>query len=101
MTTVNKHIISRLIPITIFFLTLYTALPYVKPGIPFLHSLDSTPLRWSISIMILAVFFLARYSFYDKRNEDNMILIWIYLLWNAVCIIRGAFAAECIGIGKH
>lgn len=94
MTTVNKHIISRLIPITIFFLTLYTALPYVKPGIPFLHSLDSTPLRWSISIMILAVIFLARYSFYDKRNEDNMILIWIYLLWNAVCIIRGAFAAE-------
>ncbi|MDD4697432.1 MAG: hypothetical protein PHR52_07840 [Fermentimonas sp.] len=94
MTTLNKHIISRLIPITIFFLTIYTALPYVKPGIPFVASLDNTMLRWGVSILILIVFFLTRYSFYDKRNEDNMIIIWIYLLWNAVCIVRGMFVAE-------
>lgn len=94
MTTLSKHIISRLIPITIFFLTIYTALPYVKPGIPLASSLDNTTLRWGISILILTVFFLARYSFFDKRNEDNMIIVWIYLLWNSVCIIRGMFVAE-------
>ncbi len=94
MTTINKHIISRLIPITIFFLTIYSALPYIKPGIPFVASLDNTTMRWGISIMILIIFFLTRYSFFDKRNEDNMIIVWIYLLWNAVCIIRGMFVAE-------
>jgi hypothetical protein len=94
MTTLNKHIISRLIPITIFFLTIYTALPYIKTGIPFVTTLDNTMLRWGVSILILIVFLLTRYSFFDKRNEDNLIVVWIYLLWNAVCIIRGMFVAE-------
>lgn len=94
MNIVNKQIISHTIPITIFLLAIYSVMPYLKPQIPMVASLNNTTFWWGISILILTVFFLARYSFFDKRNNDNMLIVWIYLIWNFVCIIRGAFAAE-------
>lgn len=56
--------------------------------------LDNTVLWWGISAFILIGFFLSRYYFFDKRNTDNMMIIWIYLLWNVMCIVRGMFVAE-------
>ncbi len=94
MNTVNKQIISRLVPISICLLTIYSILPYVKRGIPFVSSLNNTALWWGVSVIILLVFFFSRFYFFDKRNADNTLIIWIYLLWNAVCIIRGMFEAE-------
>lgn len=91
---VNKQIISHVLPVTILLMTIYTVLPYVKPGIPVISSFNNTTLWWGISFFILAVFFFSRYYFFDKRNEDNMLVVWIYLLWNAVCIARGMFEAE-------
>ena len=91
---VNKQIVSHLIPVSILLMTIYTVLPYIKPGIPVLSSLDNTTLWWGISFLILAVFFFSRYYFFDKTNEDNMLIVWIYLLWNVVCITRGMFEAE-------
>jgi len=91
---VSKQIISHLIPVSILLMTIYTVLPYAKPGIPVISSLNNTALWWAISFLILAVFFFSRYYFFDKTNEDNMLIVWIYLLWNAVCITRGMFEAE-------
>lgn len=91
---VNKQIISHVIPVTILLMTIYTVLPFAKPGVPLLSSLNNTALWWGISFLILGVFFLSRYYFFDKKNEENMLIVWIYLLWNGVCIIRGMFAAE-------
>ncbi|MFA7491955.1 MAG: hypothetical protein WCZ43_00335 [Proteiniphilum sp.] len=94
MNRVNKQIISHTIPIIIFLLAVYSVLPYFKPGVPMIGFLNNTTVWWSISFLILIVFFLSRYYFFDKRNQDNMLIVWIYLLWNLVCIIRGMFAAE-------
>lgn len=91
---INKQIVSHIIPATILLIAIYSVLPYLKPGIPLANSLNSTTLWWGISFLILGAFFLSRRYFYDKRNEDNMLIVWLYLLWNLVCIIRGMFVSE-------
>src|SRR5690554_5326792 len=94
MNTVNKQAISHLIPISVLLLAIYSILPYIKPGVPIVSSLDNTTLWWGISVLILIAFFLSKQYFFDKRNDDNMLIIWVYLLWNAMCIVRGMFVAE-------
>ncbi len=94
MNTINKQIISHIIPVTIFLITIYSVLPYFRPGIPMVSALDNTTVWWGISFLILISFYLARFYFFDKRNEDNMLVVWIYLLWNIVSIVRGMFIAE-------
>ena len=94
MNTINKQIISQLTPILILFLAIYSVIPYIKTGVPMASLLDNTFLWWGISAFIIIVFFMSRYYFFDKRNSDNMMLIWIYLLWNLMCIVRGMFVAE-------
>lgn len=94
MNTVNKQIISHTIPVTIFLLTIYSVLPFFKQGVPMVSSLNNTTVWWGISILILAAFFLSKHYFFDKRNEDSMLIVWMYLLWNIVSIVRGMFAAE-------
>ena len=75
-------------------LAVYSILPYLKPGVPGVSSLNNTAIWWVASALILFAFFMSRYYFFDRRNEDNMLLIWIYLLWNVMCIVRGMFVAE-------
>lgn len=94
MNSFTKQVISRLIPITMFFISLYSVVPYIKPEIPLASILDNTTLWWGITGLILLLFFLSSYHFYDKRNQDIMLIVWIYLLWNIVSIIRGMFVAE-------
>lgn len=94
MNTVNKQIVSQTIPVTIFLLAVYSVVPYLKPGVPMASMLNNTTLWWAISAMIISIFFLSKQYFFDKRNDDNMLVIWLYLLWNTVCIVRGAFVAE-------
>lgn len=94
MNTVNKQIISHLIPVSMLLLAVYSILPYLKPGVPGVSSLNNTAIWWVASALILFAFFMSRYYFFDRRNEDNMLLIWIYLLWNVMCIVRGMFVAE-------
>lgn len=94
MNTVNKQIISHVIPIIILLMAVYSVVPYLRPGVPMASLLNNTMLWWCISGLILLVFFISKYYFFDKRNADNMIIIWLYLLWNAVCIVRGLFEIE-------
>lgn len=94
MNTFNKQIISQAIPATLLLLAIYSVLPFTRAGIPMVSTLNNTTLWWGISFLILIAFFLSRYYFFDKKNEDNMLIVWLYLLWNIVCIIRGAVGAE-------
>lgn len=57
-------------------------------------TLNNTTVWWAISIFILFVFLLSRYYFFDKRNDENMLIVWIYLLWNLITIVRGLFVVE-------
>lgn len=94
MNTINKQIISHLIPVSMLLIAIGSVVPYMKPEMPIASSLDNTTLWWSVSTLILIVFFLSKHFFFDKRNGDNMLIIWIYLLWNVMCIVRGMFVAE-------
>ncbi len=94
MNTVNRQVVSQLVPISMLLLAIYSVLPYIKPGVPMVMSLDNTTLWWGISVLILVAFFLSKQYFFDKRNGDNMLIVWVYLLWNAMCIVRGMFVAE-------
>lgn len=94
MNTVNRQIVRYLIPISSLLLAIYSIVPYIKPGIPMGSLLNNTTLWWGISILILIVFFASRSYFFDKKNEDNMLIIWVYLFWNLTCVIRGMFVAE-------
>ncbi|SFS36328.1 hypothetical protein SAMN05216365_10394 [Porphyromonadaceae bacterium NLAE-zl-C104] len=94
MSRVNKQILSHFLPVTIVLLAVYSVVPYIKPGMPVAQILDNTTVWWGISFLILFAFFLSRRYFFDKRNQDNMLIVWVYLAWNIVCIIRGMFVAE-------
>ncbi len=94
MNTTNKQIVSQLIPMSTLLLAIYSISPYLKPEIPLASSLSNTTLWWGISVLILIAFFMSKYFCFDKRNSDNMLVIWMYLLWNVMCIVRGMFVAE-------
>lgn len=94
MNTINKQIVGHLIPYTALLLAVYSVLPYLRPEFYFLSTLNNTTLWWGVSILILIVFYFSKKYFFDKRNEENMLVLWIYLLWNAMCIVRGMFVAE-------
>src|SRR5690554_4353876 len=94
MNTVNKQIISHFIPISGLLLAISSVVPFMKSGIPMVNVLDNTTLWWGVFTLILVAFFMSKSYFFDKRNEDNMLIVWIYLLWNMMCILRGMFVAE-------
>lgn len=94
MNTVNKQIVSQAIPVTILPITVYSVVVFIKRGVPLSSLMNNTTIWWGISFVILGFFFFSKYSFFDKRNERNMRIVWVYLLWNAICIVRGMFVAE-------
>lgn len=94
MNSLNKQIVSHILPVAILLLAVYSVLSYTKPGIPMVDILNNTTVWWGISFLILLTFFFSYRFFFDKRNQENMLIVWVYLLWNFVCIIRGMFVAE-------
>lgn len=91
---VTKQLISKVMPLSILLITIYTVLPYAKKGIPFLPLLENTTIWWSISFLILLVYLISSNVFMESKNRDNMLTVGVYLLWNIVCIVRGMFDAE-------
>lgn len=94
MKSISKQITSHLVPVTILLITIFSVLPYLKNGVPMADSLNNTTLIWGVSLLILGVFIFSWYYFFDRRNRDTTLIIWMYLFWNGVCIIRGMFEAD-------
>lgn len=92
-TTVNKQIVIKILPVTILLVTIYSVI-----GFSNYISVDSvfnnTTIWWAISGLILIIFLLSAFYFYDAINNRNLLFIHIYLIWCLICIIRGAFVAE-------
>ncbi len=89
----SKIIITKVLPITILFVTINSVI--VHSNYISLNSIfNNTTIWWIIFSFILFSFALAKLFFYDKSNNRNMIFVFIYLLWNLACIIRGSFVAE-------
>lgn len=95
MNTFNKQIISQVLPFTILLIAVSTALYYPRPSVPsFLSSWNNTTMWWMVYIIILAIFIFSNIYFFDRINRKEIRIIGIYILWNVICIIRGAYAAE-------
>ncbi len=93
MKTEYKKITIKALKGSILFITIYSILMHTK-----YITLDSifanTAIWWMISALILTSIFVSIIYFYDKNNNKRMVFVLLYLLWNIICIIRGAFAAE-------
>ncbi len=95
MNTFNKQIISHILPVTILLLAVSTALYYPRPNVPsYLSSWNNTSMWWFIYFIILAIFIFSNIYFFDRKNKKEIQIIGIYLLWNVICILRGAYVAE-------
>src|SRR5690554_4593063 len=95
MNTVGKQVISQVIPFSILLITISTSLYYTRLNVPeFLSTWNNTTIWWVFYFLILVVFFFSKSYFFDQKNNKEIRIIGIYLLWNAVCIVRGMFVAE-------
>lgn len=93
MKLINKKITIKVLPVTMLFVTIYSVIGFSN-YISLDSILNSTTIWWGISGIILIIFSLSSYYFYDTKNDRNMLFVYIYLLWSIVCVIRGAFVAE-------
>lgn len=93
MKLVSKQITIKSVPVTILFVTIYSVIGFTK-YLAMGSALQNTTMWWLISAIILIVFLFAAFYFYDTLNNKSMIPIYAYLIWNIICIIRGAFVAE-------
>jgi hypothetical protein len=56
--------------------------------------IGNTFMWWVIYAWVLGSFVAAKSRFYDKDNDTHIIFLKLFLFWNCVCIVRGAFVAE-------
>lgn len=49
---------------------------------------------WVIQIIFFVILLQTRKSFSSPQLEKNLFFVKLYLSWNIICIIRGAFTAE-------
>lgn len=89
-----KHFISTVLPYGILFIAMFSILSHPSSKIPILARLNITTVWWAILFFILMVFYLSNSYFLDKNNRKNLLVVNLFLIWNIVCIIRGAFIAD-------
>ncbi|MFI1772465.1 hypothetical protein [Thalassobellus citreus] len=80
--------IKKISLLFIFLITLETVSPWST--IP----LGNTFLFWIVNGFTIILFLKAKTKYYDQENDKNILILKLYLLWNIVSIIRGAFVAE-------
>lgn len=93
MNSTNKQIIIRILPIVILLITIYSVIGY-SSYIPLNSIFNNTTIWWGISSIMLITFLFSSIFFYDRKNQKNMIIILVYILYNFICLIRGALVAE-------
>ncbi len=79
---------KKFIDVFLFLLTIYSISSWSR--IPFGNIL----LWWIMSGATLVLFVKARFRYYDLVNERHILYVKSYLIWNIICIVRGAFVAE-------
>lgn len=93
MNTLNRHIIIKLIPVTIFFVTIYSVISFSN-YIPFDSAFNNTTIWWAISGLILLLLLVSIFYFYDSTNNKHMNFVLLYLIWSIISSIRGIYVAE-------
>ena len=86
----KTQLIKRLISLSILLVSISSIATYFQPKI----IVNNTSVWWSIHILILCIFFVAKRYFYDRRQSQSMLFVQWYLLWNIFSASRGVFIAE-------
>ena len=68
-----KHFVAVALPYTIILISIYSIMPYYSEKIPVLSYIDSTTIWWSLSFVVLIIYFLSNRYFIVHQNK-------IYLL---------------------
>lgn len=83
--------LHNVIPFTILPVTIFSILPFSNiPG----NFIFNTTFWWITQAFIIYVFWLSKKYFFDKSNEQKIMVILWYIWWNIFSIIRGYFIAE-------
>lgn len=76
-----------LLTVLLFLVAVQTVSPWS------IFPLGTTFLWWGINLMVLIAIFRLKKDFYDAKSNHNLV-IFLYLYWNIICIVRGVFIAE-------
>jgi len=56
--------------------------------------LKSTTLWWGIYAILIFLILKSKEYVYDKKNENNLLIFKVFILWNVICVVRGGFVAD-------
>ncbi|QJD94410.1 hypothetical protein HH214_00235 [Mucilaginibacter robiniae] len=56
--------------------------------------LGGTFVWWAINLALIIAVVKAKKKYYDTQNNRNTKFLVLYLVWNAICIVRGMFVAD-------
>lgn len=82
----NKH--NKILIVLLFLITIQTISQWsIVP-------LGSTFIWWGIKAITLIAILRVKHRFYDSADKRNVAIIFVYLVWNISCNLRGCFVAE-------
>lgn len=58
------------------------------------YPVGNTTIWWCIFAIIILGFIAAKSKYYHSSSTSSLIILFTYLAWNVICIIRGVFVAE-------
>lgn len=93
MKTANKQMTIKALKTSVLFITVYSVIMY-SVYIPVDSIFANTTIWWMISALILITLFYSASNFFDKKDMKYMTVVLVYLVWNIICVIRGALVAE-------
>lgn len=83
LNSIAKYIPHAVLVITVSSILQWSSLP-----------LNITSFWWVINAFILLMFFKAKSTVYNVKNDENIFFVKWYLYWNIFCIVRGFFEAD-------
>ena len=89
-----KHFVNYTLPYAIILIGIFSVSAFPVLRFPIIYILENTTLMWFFSFFILTIFFFSIRYFFDTINKKDIKVITFYLIWTAICILRGMFVAE-------
>lgn len=86
-----KHFIGFSLPYCISIIAVLSVASLPALSFPYIYILDNTTFKWVFSFVILTIFFFSLRYFYDDINNKDIVVVTYYLIWTAICIMRGMF----------
>lgn len=74
---------------SVVLISIYSIEPYTTK-----ISISNTTVWWLLNICTLILFYIYKIKFYKESDGTYLKYVSYYLIWNIICIIRGAYGAD-------